>query len=96
MKIKTNIYPNLLTEFLKWLTKYSTINGKMNRENSRKNKILYDIDNRNSYTQAVIDYIAGMSDNFALTAFNELTTLTAFEEVTQISDAAFTSTVELT
>lgn len=74
INLKKRIYPKLLTEFYNWLEKYSVINGKLIREQKYKNKILYDIENKNTYTQAVIDYIAGMSDNFALTVFDELTT----------------------
>jgi len=68
------IYPKLMTEFIKWLKKYSSIHGKTIRGENHNNKILYKIENKNSYTQAVIDYIAGMSDNFSLMVFNELTT----------------------
>lgn len=71
---KLIVYPKLLGEFYKWLKKYSTINGETFREDNYNNEIIYNIEDRKSYTQAVIDYISGMSDNFALRIFEELTT----------------------
>ena len=74
MRRRIKTYPKLLTEFIRWLIKYSIIDGKIIRGYNHKNEILYNIESRNSYTQAVIDYISGMSDNFALKVFEELTT----------------------
>ena len=38
-----------------------------------KNKVVYDIADQRSYYRAVIDYIAGMTDEFVTELFSELT-----------------------
>jgi len=65
-----NIYPNLIKNFKEWLEKYSDL-----RENNEKlsNKIVYNIKNdEKEYYRAVIGYISGMTDNFAIDSYNEI------------------------
>ncbi|WP_197702829.1 hypothetical protein [Thermoanaerobacterium sp. RBIITD] len=63
------IYPLLTKYFIEWLKKYSN-----NRDNSKlKNDVIYDLENKNDYIQSIIDFISGMTDNFALRIFDELT-----------------------
>jgi len=43
------------------------------REGKYKNDIIYDMKNYMNYLQAIIDFISGMTDSFAVKVFNELT-----------------------
>ena len=44
-----------------------------NRENLRlKNKVLFSIDNEKDFYKAIIYYISGMTDNFAIEIYNEI------------------------
>ena len=37
-----------------------------------KNKIIYDYTNPQDYYKAIIDFIAGMTDNYAIDMYNEI------------------------
>lgn len=70
-------YPNLTASFKKWLAKYcyETIVPKDLKEvslNSENEKIYEDLQSKEIYIQAIIDYISGMTDRFAISLFNEL------------------------
>jgi len=65
-------YPNLIHSFKDWLIKYSFSVNNMFRPKNYKNKLIYDIDSREGYVRAVVDYITGMTDNFAIKIFQEL------------------------
>lgn len=69
-KIETlkKFYPNLISNFMDWLSIFSTDS---NRENL-KNKILFDISKSEDYYSSIIYYIAGMSDKFAIDTYNEI------------------------
>ena len=56
--------------FKEWLIKYSE---NSNRSYNDKNEIIYDLKKPNDYKQAIIDYIAGMTDRFALNTYNQIT-----------------------
>lgn len=62
-------YPNLYNTFYNWLLLYSSIDK---RGNNLKNKVIYDISNERDYYMAVITYISGMTDNFAIDIYNEI------------------------
>ena len=68
----SKFYPVLTVDFSDWLIKYSNIDEKTHRIRKYINKIIYDISNPQDYKQAIIDYISGMSDNYAIKAYNEL------------------------
>ena len=61
-------YPNLINGFTDWFDNFSNIG---NRENL-KNKILFDISIPNDYYFAIILYIAGMTDKFAIDTYSEI------------------------
>jgi dGTPase len=65
----SEVYPNLCKVFLEWLEKYSYLDR---REKFYKNKILYDLNKENDYIKAIVDFIAGMTDSFAIKLFNEI------------------------
>ena len=51
----------------------SNIDEKTHRLRKYRNKIIYNIEDILDYKQAIIDYISGMSDTYAIKAFKELT-----------------------
>ncbi len=61
-------YPNLLGGFYGWISKYWNIG---NRE-GLKNKVIFDINNEKDYIQAIIYYISGMTDKYAIDVYNEI------------------------
>lgn len=67
-----NLYPLLIMHFIDWLSKYSNINSRTSKRNKYKNQIIYDLNNKEDYLNAIIDYISGMTDSFAIKVFNEL------------------------
>jgi dGTPase len=65
---------HLLTDtFSDWLVKYTNIAEDKRKELRYKNKVVYDIADERSYYRAVVDYIAGMTDEFVIGLFTELT-----------------------
>lgn len=73
-------YPLLAGSFEKWLAKYCDIdvvpNGELSEEAMRceNEKIYGKLDSQQIYAQAIIDFISGMTDRFAVKSFNELIT----------------------
>ena len=72
LKKYSKFYPVLTLDFSDWLVKYSNINEEKHYLKKFRNKIIYDIENPVDYKQAIIDYISGMSDNYAIKAYSEL------------------------
>lgn len=68
-----DIYPLLIKTFTEWLIKYANTGSKERRNLRLENKIIYNLENENDYTRAIINYISGMTDNFAIKVFQELT-----------------------
>lgn len=68
------LYPLLTKTFKEWLLKYGTPNQRYSLKNLYENKILYNLKRESDYLKAIIDFIAGMTDNFAIRVFNETTT----------------------
>lgn len=66
------IYPKFITQYIKWIHKYSNITDI--RESCYKNKIIYDFKNKEDIVLCIIDYLAGMTDAFIINSFHELTT----------------------
>ena len=61
-------YPMLISSFKEWLLSYieRPDRGDLN------NKIVYDLSKKEDYLKAVITYISGMTDNYAMDVYNEL------------------------
>ena len=68
-----DIYPTLMLSFRDWLYKYSDI-GRLQSGSKYQNQVLYRLDDRKDYIQAIVDYTSGMSDSYAIKIFNEITT----------------------
>ncbi len=73
--VKKNIetYPVLASTFLEWLQKYGNPGERNSVHNRYENKILYDLGSERDYQKAVIDFISGMTDLFAIRVFTETT-----------------------
>ena len=63
-------YPKLCESFISFIYNYYDFG---NRDSLKlKNKILFSLDNAKDYYQAIIYYISGMTDNFAIEIYNEI------------------------
>lgn len=61
-------YPELFKDFEDWLSYY----WNLPRNKNAKNKTIFDLNDRKSYSQAIIYYIAGMTDNYAIDMYNKI------------------------
>ena len=61
-------YPELFKDFEDWLSYY----WNLPRNKNAKNKAIFDLNDRKSYSQAIIYYIAGMTDNYAIDMYNKI------------------------
>ena len=68
----SKIYPKLCNEFLCWICKYWNINNQLDYQQKLKNTKIFDIKNKKDYYQAIIYFISGMTDNFAIDMYNEI------------------------
>ena len=70
--------PQLVSSFEKWLARYCDTsivpNGELKDLASKceNHKIYKQLETQELYIQAIIDYISGMTDRFAIALFNEL------------------------
>ena len=62
------IYPKLFNSFEEFLSNY----WNFTRTSKNKNEVLFDIEKKQDFCQAIIYYIAGMTDNFAIEAYNQI------------------------
>ena len=61
-------YPNVFSEFEGWISNY----WNMQRTKDLKNDQLFNIENKKEYLKAIIYYISGMTDNFAINTYNRI------------------------
>lgn len=62
-------YPKTVCQFEEWLERYWSLN---NREDCNlNNRVIFDL-NQKDYCKAIIEFIAGMTDNFAMDVYNEI------------------------
>ena len=71
------VYPTLIKDFLQHINQYSMlVPGKLEVakqvEKYKNIKIYGNLETKEIYAQAIIDYISGMTDRYAITVFNEL------------------------
>lgn len=71
-------YPALVSTFEDWLIKYSNYCPYHDQERKKTLHYLtpafFDIKDETSYKKCIIEYISGMTDNFAIKAYNEIIT----------------------
>ena len=65
-------FPKLIVTFEDWLVKYSNYNPEQRKGLRYENTVIYNINSKSDYQNAIIDFISGMSDNFAIDVFNEI------------------------
>lgn len=66
------VHPKLSASFSRWLKFYTS---QLRWEESKfQNEILYDLTKRRDYIQAIVDFIASLTDRVAIELFEELTT----------------------
>ena len=70
---KSYLSPRLYRSFEEWIIKYSDLDEAEKESRKFSNKVVYHLQNKVEYIRAVIDFISGMTDNFALETFEELT-----------------------
>jgi len=66
-KIKS-LYPDVMNEFEIWLKNYWNLERNANNEN----EVIFDVKDQKSYCKAIILYISGMTDNYAITTYNNI------------------------
>ena len=62
------LYPEIIADFENWLIRYWNIE----RPETCKNNVVFDIENEKDICQAIIYYISGMTDNYAIDIFNKI------------------------
>ena len=65
--------PKLCEAFEDWVIKYTDTSRRKRKSRHYYNRIVYDLNKRRDYRRAVLDFISGMTDSFALSVFDELT-----------------------
>ncbi len=66
LKEKEHIYPNLISGFIDWVTIY------IKENNEGQNYKLYSFKEKKDYSKAIIHYISGMTDKYAIDMYNEI------------------------
>ena len=80
LRRQADVYPELMGAFADWLSKYCEPslnlfdNTTAKTVKCRNRKIYGRLETQAVYRQAILDYISGMSDNYAIRVFNELIT----------------------
>ena len=62
------MYPEIINDFEKWLKMY----WNHERYEICENKIVFNIENEQDFYQAIIYYISGMTDNYAIDMYNKI------------------------
>lgn len=60
-------YPKIIERFSSWLIGYTRFHGE-----EYKNDVIFDIENEKDYKKAIITYISGMTDKFAIETYNDI------------------------
>ena len=65
------LYPELVGEFINLINYYWDLN--IHEKENLKNKLIYKAsENEKEYLRAIIDYISGMTDNYAINVYEEI------------------------
>jgi dGTPase len=67
------LYPLLMRTFRGWLIKYSDLDLLSRKKEKCANDIIYTVEDDISFQKAALDFISGMTDNFAIKCFKEIT-----------------------
>ena len=64
-------YPYVVQSFLGWIDYYWDLTDRS--RTNYKNRIIYNVsENEKDYYKAIIDYISGMTDNYAIEIYNDI------------------------
>lgn len=66
-----SLYAEVIEEFACWLKNYCT-NEEIAENQKLKNNKIYNINKPEDYATAVVEYIAGMTDNKAIDTYNKI------------------------
>lgn len=62
------IYPEIINDFEDWLKLY----WNLERPENCKNRVIFDMNSEKDFSQALIYYISGMTDNYAIEIYNKI------------------------
>ena len=68
MRKLKKMYPEVVGNFQEWLENY----WNQQRKNDNKNDIIVNMEDEKSFSKAIIYYISGMTDNFAIDTYNKI------------------------
>lgn len=90
---KGDITPSVLNkpsnkDFKTWLTKYSQ---GQDRPKGSQNKTVYNLDDRQQYRQAVIDFMSGMTDKYAQKTYQKIKKEQKIEELSKLKNNQMTT-----
>ncbi len=63
-----SVNPEVIESFEKWLSNY----WNLKRNDTNKNDVIFDMKNERDFCKAIIYYISGMTDNFAIETYNKI------------------------
>lgn len=66
----SRVYPKLINNFLEWIKNYWNLTDRSNLY--LKNKVIFDMRNKEDYRKAVVYFISGMTDRFAMDVYEEI------------------------
>lgn len=72
LRSKSRRAPGLVPVFIRWLKKYTNIDLDYRNRKNVQSRILYSIDKEEEYIFCLVDFLASMSDFFAIESFQEL------------------------
>lgn len=67
-----DFYPMLVNDFTKHISQYTIFLNNKEYSKHMNTKVYRQLESKEIYAQAIIDYISGMTDRYAITIFNEL------------------------
>ena len=62
------MYPEIMKEFEEWLKYY----WNLKRDAKNLNDVIFNVEDEKEYSRAIIYYISGMTDNFAMDTYNKI------------------------
>ena len=67
-EIIRKMYPKVMDDFENWIATY----WNLDREEKLKNDVIFNVENKKEYYKAIIYYISGMTDNYAVEIYNRI------------------------
>ena len=67
-KKDNSVNPEVIASFENWLSNY----WNLKRNDKNKNDVIFDMKNERDFCKAIIYYISGMTDNFAIETYNKI------------------------